>query len=53
MMVSAEQPRPTVLVVDDDLQMREMLPRLLELEGYIVESTPDGSAAVARLARGG
>src|SRR5207248_2764136 len=52
MMDSAEQPRPTVLVVDDDPRIREMLPRILELEGYVVESAADGPAAIFRLARG-
>jgi DNA-binding response OmpR family regulator len=53
MLDSAEQPRPTVLVVDDDPRIREMLLRLLELEGYVVESAADGARAVARLAHGG
>jgi DNA-binding response OmpR family regulator len=37
---------PRVLVVDDDLQMREMLGVILERKGYDVMTVPDGKLAV-------
>src|SRR5437868_9021186 len=46
-------PRPTVLIVDDDPRIRELLASVLAGEGYASEAAADGLAAVARLARGG
>ncbi len=43
--------RPRILVVDDEPSIREMLVDLLSLEGYHVETAPDGEAAVGVLGR--
>ena len=40
-----------LLVVDDDLSMREMLDVMLTSEGYNVESAEDGSEAIGMLAK--
>lgn len=42
--------RPTVFIVEDDLDTREMLARFLELEGFHVESAENGKLALERLA---
>ena len=42
----------TVFIVEDDVDTREMLGRFLELEGYEVESAPNGKAALERLDAG-
>lgn len=42
---------PTILVVDDDQQIRLWLRRLLEPKGYQVEEAGDGYAALAYLER--
>lgn len=44
--------RPSVLVVDDDLDTREMLCRFLEMEGFGVESAANGRQALDRLTSG-
>jgi CheY-like chemotaxis protein len=41
----------TILVVDDDPGIRDALTLLLEDEGYLVHTAPDGLAAVAVVAR--
>ena len=43
---------PTVFIVEDDTDTREMLSRFLELEGYQVETASNGRQALDRL-RGG
>ncbi|MGH2700711.1 MAG: response regulator [Actinomycetota bacterium] len=43
-----EQQRPLVLVVEDDDTVSEVVERYLEREGFRVEVTPDGLAAVDR-----
>jgi CheY-like chemotaxis protein len=43
---------PTVFIVEDDLDTREMLARFLELEGFNVESAENGKLALERLGRG-
>jgi two-component system response regulator HydG len=43
------QPRIRVLVVDDDAGARTALARLLDSQGYQVDSAPDGEAALGRL----
>src|SRR5690349_6801309 len=43
----------TVLVVDDEPRIREVLQFALEKEGYKVATAPDGSAALAKVAEGG
>ncbi len=42
----------TVLIVEDDLDTREMLGRFLELEGYRVETAENGKRALERLGSG-
>jgi DNA-binding NtrC family response regulator len=39
-----------ILVIDDEPDVREMLQFLLEEEGFAVETAPDGTAGLARLA---
>jgi DNA-binding response OmpR family regulator len=46
-------PPATVLVVDDEPGVRELLTSALAAEGYATEVAADGVAAVARLARDG
>ena len=41
-----------VMVVDDDVDVRELLAQLLELEGYQVTTAADGREALSRLAKG-
>jgi CheY-like chemotaxis protein len=43
---------PTVFIVDDDVDTREMLGKFLELEGYRVETAANGQQALARLSGG-
>jgi DNA-binding response OmpR family regulator len=50
---SSAPARPTVLVVDDDDDFRQMLARVLEGQGYVVERMADGLTVVDRLASGG
>jgi two-component system, OmpR family, response regulator MprA len=40
-----------ILVVDDDAPIRRMLSRTLAAEGYAVEASPDGGAALAAVER--
>ncbi|MBE9582520.1 MAG: response regulator, partial [Proteobacteria bacterium] len=40
---------PNLLVVDDELSMREMLEVMLTSEGYNVECAEDGSKAIRML----
>src|SRR5690348_9243767 len=35
-----------ILVVDDDAAIRQLLPRLLAEEGYLVKTAPNGAAAI-------
>ena len=44
---------PTVLVVDDEPRIREVLQFALEREGFTVATAGDGSAALAKVAEGG
>jgi two-component system, OmpR family, response regulator len=44
---------PTILVVDDDAHLREVVEYALTKEGLAVEVAADGAAALARLERGG
>jgi CheY-like chemotaxis protein len=46
-------PPRQVLVVEDDLDTREMLERFLELEGFAVRTAANGEAALASLQREG
>src|SRR3954468_21442729 len=45
--------RASVLVVEDDAAMREMLREALDDEGYIVETAAGGRGGVQRVKRGG
>jgi PleD family two-component response regulator len=47
--LAAEAHRPTVLVVDDDKILREIIGTNLELGGFDVLSAPDGPSALAML----
>jgi two-component system, OmpR family, response regulator MprA len=47
---SSDQPRPRVLVVDDDRAVRESLRRSLEFNGYEVALAADGAEALAGIA---
>jgi CheY-like chemotaxis protein len=40
---------PTVFIVEDDFDTREMLGRFLEMEGYRVETAANGRVALDRL----
>src|SRR5947208_3124467 len=46
---SAMTDRPTILVVEDDPDIRELLAELLEDEGYDVHIAADGEAAIDEL----
>jgi ammonium transporter, Amt family len=43
---------PTVFIVEDDFDTREMLGRFLEMEGYQVETAANGKLALERLNEG-
>lgn len=43
---------PTVLIIEDDVDTREMLEKFLELEGYQVVTAANGRQALDRLAEG-
>lgn len=43
---------PTVFIIEDDVDTRDMLSRFLELEGYRVEVAANGRQALDRLASG-
>lgn len=44
--------RPTVFIVEDDADTREMLGRFLELEGFAVEMAANGEQALQQLSQG-
>jgi DNA-binding response OmpR family regulator len=48
-----EPNRPLILIVEDDVTIREALSELLEMEGYQVDHACDGTTAVARVETGG
>ena len=48
-MNAAPEPKPHVLVVDDDRAVRESLRRSLEFNGYTVSMASDGAEALALL----
>ncbi|MGC3997522.1 MAG: response regulator [Anaeromyxobacter sp.] len=50
---SGSPPSPTVLVVDDDTDLRDTLGELLVEEGYDAQTCENGQAALARLREGG
>lgn len=43
---------PTVLIVEDDVETRNMLAKFLEIEGFKVELASNGRQALERLAEG-
>ena len=45
-------PHPSVLVVDDDADIREVMQLMLEHHGYAVQVATDGAEALARLHAG-
>ncbi len=44
--------RPTIFIVEDDRDTREMLGKFLELEGFAVETAANGALALQRLSTG-
>lgn len=44
--------QPTVFIVEDDLDTREMIGRFLQMEGYAVETAANGRQALERLDAG-
>ncbi len=44
--------QPTVFIVEDDVDTREMIGRFLELEGFAVETAANGRQALDRLDAG-
>ncbi|MFM8883634.1 MAG: response regulator, partial [Solirubrobacterales bacterium] len=52
-LVAELPPPPRILVVDDSGTQLERARRLLVAAGYLVETAPDGAAALARLHEGG
>ena len=52
-MLSAEPgPRPKVLIIDEDRDIREVLGEILTEEGYIIEAAWNGAEAMKRLLAG-
>ena len=47
---ASDSPCPRLLIVEDDGDMRELHVRVLNLQGYQVETACDGAAALERLA---
>lgn len=41
--------RPTVFIVEDDRDTRDMIGRFLDLEGFAVQSAPNGLQALEKL----
>ncbi len=50
--MSSAAPRASILVVDDDVDIRETLAEVLEIEGYGVETAEHGRAALDMLGEG-
>ena len=47
--IPTERPRPTVLLVDDELESLALMAEALEADGFSVAQTPNGKDAVERL----
>ncbi|HSW81874.1 MAG TPA: response regulator, partial [Usitatibacter sp.] len=45
------QPRQKILVVDDDLRLRDLLKRYLSEQGFVVDTVPDAQAMERSLQR--
>jgi CheY-like chemotaxis protein len=52
MLAGEVAPRPKVLIVDDDRDIREILGEMLAEEGYIIEAAWNGAEALRRLRSG-
>jgi DNA-binding response OmpR family regulator len=50
--IAMDQDRPTVLVIEDDPCIADMLREILELDGYRVECALSGPAGLARMGAG-
>ncbi|HEY7983701.1 MAG TPA: response regulator [Ktedonobacterales bacterium] len=50
--MSALRTRPTILIVDDDAAIRNMIVEVLTLEGYPIETATNGQEALQRLSEG-
>jgi DNA-binding NtrC family response regulator len=50
---SRAQPRATILIVEDDAAMRDMLREALEEDGYACEAVAGGRAGIERVKKGG
>lgn len=44
---------PTILVVDDEAHIRDVVQYALTREGHVVETAPDGQVALERIGKGG
>src|SRR3954463_8259003 len=51
MRLPVQIPRRKVLVVDDDLRLRDLLKRYLSEQGFAVDTVPDASAMDRQMAR--
>jgi DNA-binding NtrC family response regulator len=51
-MPSLHSPKGEVLIVDDEVQARELLSEFCRAQGYVVATAHDGRAALAAIARG-
>jgi DNA-binding NtrC family response regulator len=47
--VEAGEVKPQILIIDDEASIRESLESLLEIEGFISETAPDGEAGLRML----
>jgi len=47
--VSTDRPRPTVLLVDDEMESLALMAEALEADGFSVAQTPNGTDAIERL----
>jgi CheY-like chemotaxis protein len=51
--MNAARQKPTVLIVDDEAHIRNMLIEVLSLEGFPTEAATNGAEALERLSRSG
>ena len=49
--MSTSDPRPQILVVDDERVIAQLIADVLRAEGYEVDTAPDGRAALERIGR--
>jgi DNA-binding response OmpR family regulator len=50
--MATDAPPPSILLVDDDLRLRELLQRYLESQGFAVKGVDDGTQMQQALDRG-